>query len=70
MIMFIAVGGTALHYWHGYLAERKYIHVATERQVKFGLNNLNYQFQSYLLNFFVKILFKGKVKYFYYGTEY
>lgn len=41
MIMFIAVGGTALHYWHGYLAERKYIHVATERQVKFYLNNVD-----------------------------
>ncbi|XP_033215854.1 protein snakeskin [Belonocnema kinseyi] len=40
MIMFIAVGGTALHYWHGYLAERKYIHVATERQVGLALGSL------------------------------
>lgn len=33
MFMFLAVGGTALHYWHGYQSEHKYIHVATERQV-------------------------------------
>ena len=36
MFMFIAVGGTALHYWHGYMAEHRYIHVATERQVKYN----------------------------------
>jgi hypothetical protein len=33
MFMFIAVGGTALHYWHGYMGEHKYLHVAGERQV-------------------------------------
>lgn len=31
--MFIAVGGTALHYWHGYQPEQKFIYDAPERQV-------------------------------------
>lgn len=34
MIMFIAVGGTALHYWHGYLNEHKYLAVDPERSVR------------------------------------
>ncbi|XP_008547782.1 protein snakeskin [Microplitis demolitor] len=40
MFMFIAVGGTALHYWHGYQAEHKYIHVATERQIGLAVGSL------------------------------
>lgn len=32
--MWVAVGGTALHYWNGYLADHDFLHVATERQVK------------------------------------
>ncbi|XP_063995331.1 protein snakeskin [Diachasmimorpha longicaudata] len=40
MFMFIAVGGTALHYWNGYQAEHKYIHTATERQVGLALGSL------------------------------
>lgn len=32
--MWVAVGGTALHYWSGYMAEHDYLHVASERQVK------------------------------------
>ncbi|OXU25700.1 hypothetical protein TSAR_014129 [Trichomalopsis sarcophagae] len=40
MFMFIAVGGTALHYWHGYMSEHKYLHVATERQVGLALGSL------------------------------
>ena len=31
--MFVAVGGTALHYWHGYQAENKFDTVVQERQV-------------------------------------
>ncbi|KAF3422836.1 hypothetical protein E2986_09803, partial [Frieseomelitta varia] len=30
--MFVAVGGTALHYWHGYQAENKFDTVVQERQ--------------------------------------
>lgn len=36
--MFIAVGGTALHYWHGYQSENKFDTIVQERQVTF--NNL------------------------------
>lgn len=31
--MFIAVGGTALHYWHGYQPENKFDTIVQERQV-------------------------------------
>ena len=31
--MFVAVGGTALHYWHGYQAENKFDAIVQERQV-------------------------------------
>ncbi|XP_044591125.1 protein snakeskin isoform X1 [Cotesia glomerata] len=40
MFMFLAVGGTALHYWHGYQSEHKYIHVATERQIGLAVGSL------------------------------
>lgn len=33
IFMWLAVGATALHYWHGYQSEHKYIHVSSERQV-------------------------------------
>lgn len=33
--MWVAVGATALHYWHGYLAEHKYTHVNSERDVSY-----------------------------------
>ena len=32
-VMFIAVGGVALHYWTGYQSESKYIYVSSEKQV-------------------------------------
>lgn len=35
IFMWLAVGATALHYWHGYQSEHRYIHVSSERQVKF-----------------------------------
>lgn len=38
--MWVAVGGTALHYWNGYLADHDFLHVASERQVSFQLNCL------------------------------
>lgn len=35
--MFVAVGGTALHYWHGYQPEHKYEYDPPQRQVnRFG----------------------------------
>ncbi|KAG8223352.1 hypothetical protein J437_LFUL001230 [Ladona fulva] len=38
--MFVAVGGTALHYWHGYQNENKYKLVDTERSVGLALGSL------------------------------
>ncbi|KAH1016794.1 hypothetical protein HUJ04_007963 [Dendroctonus ponderosae] len=32
VFLWIAVGATALHYWHGYLSEHKYTYVNSERQ--------------------------------------
>ncbi|XP_046736994.1 protein snakeskin [Diprion similis] len=40
MFMFIAVGAIALHYWHGYQSEHKYLHVSSERQVGLALGSL------------------------------
>ncbi|XP_014216718.1 protein snakeskin [Copidosoma floridanum] len=40
MFMFIVIGGIALHYWHGYMSEHKYIHIATEKQVGIALGLL------------------------------
>lgn len=31
--MFVAVGGTALHYWHGYQSGQKFVSDVPERQV-------------------------------------
>ncbi|XP_078033962.1 smooth septate junction protein snakeskin [Augochlora pura] len=38
--MFIAVGGTALHYWHGYLPEHKFDTIVQERQVGLAVGSL------------------------------
>ncbi|XP_071444832.1 protein snakeskin [Hetaerina americana] len=38
--MFVAVGGTALHYWHGYQSEHKYQMVDTERSIGLALGSL------------------------------
>jgi len=38
--MWLAVGATALHYWHGYQSEYKYLHVSSERQVGLALGSL------------------------------
>lgn len=32
--MWVAVGGTALHYWNGYLQNHDFLHVASERHVR------------------------------------
>ncbi|XP_058797849.1 protein snakeskin [Phymastichus coffea] len=40
MFMFIAVGATALHYWHGYMDEYKYLLFSSERQVGLALGSL------------------------------
>jgi len=39
--MFIAVGGTALHYWSGYQTERKYQSMAQEKQIGLALGSLS-----------------------------
>jgi hypothetical protein len=38
--MWIAVGGTALHYWHGYQSEHKYTNFASEREVGLAVGSL------------------------------
>ena len=38
--MFIAVGGTALHYWHGYQPENKFDTIVQERQVGLAVGSL------------------------------
>ncbi|EGI59290.1 hypothetical protein G5I_12625 [Acromyrmex echinatior] len=38
--MFVAVGGTALHYWHGYQPEQKFIYDAPERQIGLAVGSL------------------------------
>lgn len=47
--MWVAVGGTALHYWSGYMAEHDYLHIASERQVNIPLFYVNiYIISKYL----------------------
>lgn len=38
--MFVAVGGTALHYWHGYQPENKMDTIVKERQVGLAVGSL------------------------------
>ncbi|KAF2893912.1 hypothetical protein ILUMI_12255 [Ignelater luminosus] len=40
IFMWIAVGATALHYWHGYQPVHRYIHVTSEREVGLALGAL------------------------------
>ncbi|KAI4457087.1 protein snakeskin [Holotrichia oblita] len=35
IFMWLAIGAVALHYWHGYLSEQRFIYVSAERQVNF-----------------------------------
>ncbi|XP_055856473.1 protein snakeskin [Episyrphus balteatus] len=38
--MWIAVGGTALHYWKGYMSDQGFLYVASERQVGIAMGSL------------------------------
>ncbi|PSN58310.1 Protein snakeskin [Blattella germanica] len=38
--LWIAVGGTALHYWHGYQSEHKYTTFTSEREVGLAVGSL------------------------------
>jgi len=38
--MWLAVGGTALHYWHGYLSEQKFTTFTSEREVGLAVGSL------------------------------
>lgn len=59
--MFVAVGGTALHYWHGYQSEHKYLHVASERQVGLALGSLCVlEGATYLLDLVLSFLHYAK----------
>ncbi|KAJ8956718.1 hypothetical protein NQ318_014073 [Aromia moschata] len=40
VFLWVAVGATALHYWHGYLQENRYTHVDSERQIGLALGAL------------------------------
>lgn len=40
MFMWVAVGATALHYWHGYQNENKYRYISSEKQVGLALGSL------------------------------
>ena len=38
--MWIAVGGTALHYWHGYQSDHDFTFSASEREVGLAVGSL------------------------------
>lgn len=44
--MFVAVGGTALHYWNGYQSENKFDAVVQERQVITDQKFVNSKFMN------------------------
>lgn len=39
-MMWVAVGGVALHYWKGYMKDNDYLYVASERQVGIAMGAL------------------------------
>lgn len=39
-VMFVAVGGVALHYWTGYQTEHKYVTLSSEKQVGIAVGSL------------------------------
>lgn len=49
IFMWLAVGATALHYWHGYQSEHKYIHVSSERQVLIAIKTIDTITFSFLI---------------------
>ncbi|XP_033324029.1 smooth septate junction protein snakeskin [Megalopta genalis] len=57
VFMFIAVGGTALHYWHGYLPEHKFDAIVQERQVGLAVGSLCIiEGAAYLVDLILSIL--------------
>lgn len=46
--MWVAVGGTALHYWNGYLQNNDFLHVASERHVSEASNRLGETKREYI----------------------
>lgn len=38
--MWVAVGGTALHYWNGYIPDHDFLGVTSERQMGLALGSL------------------------------
>ncbi|CAH1115948.1 unnamed protein product [Phaedon cochleariae] len=63
VIMWVAVGATALHYWHGYLGEHKYTHVDSERQVGLALGAMCIlNGAAYLVDSVLSVIFLLKAK--------
>ncbi|KAG7210145.1 hypothetical protein KM043_011706 [Ampulex compressa] len=59
--MFIAVGGTALHYWHGYQPEHKYDYIVEERQIGLAVGSLCVlEGTAYLLDLILSFLHFAK----------
>ncbi|XP_066584485.1 protein snakeskin [Prorops nasuta] len=59
--MFIAVGGTALHYWHGYQSEHKFDRIVSERQVGLAVGSLSVLVgATYLLDLILSFLHFAK----------
>jgi len=63
VFLWIAVGATALHYWHGYLSEHKYTYVNSERQVGLALGALSVLNGAvYLIDSVISVIFLIKTK--------
>ncbi|XP_030752115.1 protein snakeskin isoform X2 [Sitophilus oryzae] len=63
IFLWVAVGATALHYWHGYLAEHKYTYVNSERQVGLALGSLCVlNGAAYLVDSVLSVIFIIKAK--------
>ncbi|KAG5895926.1 hypothetical protein JTB14_016330 [Gonioctena quinquepunctata] len=63
VFLWIAVGATALHYWHGYLAEHKYVHVDSERSVGLAVGSLCVlNGAAYLIDSVLSVIFILKAK--------
>ncbi|XP_050297752.1 protein snakeskin isoform X2 [Anthonomus grandis grandis] len=64
IFLWIAVGATALHYWHGYLSEHKYTYVNSERQVGLALGSLCVLNGAvYLIDSVISVIFLIKAKF-------
>lgn len=63
VFLWVAVGATALHYWHGYLSEHKYTYVDSERQVGLALGSICVlNGAAYLVDSVISIIFLIKAK--------